>query len=759
MVEFVNPNNPPEIDGETVISDPKWIDGGIVNPSPEFDVDDPTMWLPLTVLSGLASGYCERRAVVSSSFKFAAGGSASTTINWYEATEAQKASIVSACANNMALGKNLTSIFYSSGADANGQIIGSVGAAGTYMQSMDSAINGLIYGGSAASVFCKEDGQRYSTVGSSAAFNALASAAKTRADSYGTTSGISQPILNGGTQLRYTGYPALPVEWAKERKWMLDELKYVGTAASPVLSIQELYHDGVRFDDLYAANNDDLTALYSSSVENGTAYTEHTGYKPLIFSAWGYGGKRNSQYISGSAAVTISPIVSAPLDVVNYKNEVTMYFGFIAENNVDDDDRFTYDAADMEHVTANVTAVAAGSYVVHNGGVLTIPTNITCGTVIVESGGTLMISGKCSVLDLIDGSIIVPGVTAEGYVLSTAKAVKIYRNHKPDDSYENPLSSAASLQAANWKYVDQSDTITLADGLSYFWVNNATLTLNRASDNTSDAYPAIFAISGATVTVNGNNHVNVSALASAGGRINIYNNARAIYTAAYSGGIIQVSGTQQAIQDDSTHGYETIVHAGFQHLYSGGSLLLAGNSCSLEETNWFIESGGYWDLDSSLALKKYEINSNCYIATQQQSATGAVTHGLGPVVYYQFNNFGLVYNTGVSGATVTIQEGWNTIPVPQFEDDVPVQIIFSGAEPAVITPVSDCILGTLNVDGSSYMPYTIVHSHGAFHTRQTAYVRAINSAGGGVQSYYNSFRVRQFYNDPGPLVVTSSNNQ
>jgi len=218
----------------------KWIDGNDLvavpgtttsvhiygyTESPTFDVDNPNFWTPLSVLSGLASGFCERRAVLDPVFVVGTTtGGASITSDW-TAGPAAKDSIVSNCMHNLALGKPVDSLYYT-GSDATFYPIGS-SATSNYMTTMDAAITMLLTG---ETHYVDLSGSDYAS--GALYFPVLASAAEaTAAGQSDPTSAISSPVSNGG-DLCAVMSPGLPVEWAKERKWMLDELRYTKGGAS-----------------------------------------------------------------------------------------------------------------------------------------------------------------------------------------------------------------------------------------------------------------------------------------------------------------------------------------------------------------------------------------------------------------------------------------------------------------------------------------------------------------------------------------------
>ena len=197
---------------------------------PTFNVDNPMMWTPLSVMSGLASGFCERRAVLDSEFKTGA----STSKTWLQNDDTPEAvadrdAIVSNCMHNLALGSDYAHLFYSSGATATMAPIGSA-AVSNYMTAMDSAITAIVSG---ADVFVDANGSSYESTGRTA-FDGLASSAYITASTQSEVgSAILRPSSGGGSSLKTTMAIGLPIEWAKERKWMLDELQWTnGGAAS-----------------------------------------------------------------------------------------------------------------------------------------------------------------------------------------------------------------------------------------------------------------------------------------------------------------------------------------------------------------------------------------------------------------------------------------------------------------------------------------------------------------------------------------------
>ena len=202
VVDVYNNANPPQVIASESIHNN--------DVTPSFDVDNPDMWTPLSVLSGLASGYCERRAILDPVFVTAVENNAAITANWATASD----TITRNFMHNIAMGSSGENNIYLAATDASFAPIGSAGAS-NYMVAMDSAINTLITG---------VNGSKYLT-STSAAFSleTLMTAAAATAAAAG--SAVSTIAVDGGTMNAGTAIN-LPSEWAKQRKWMLDELRW-----------------------------------------------------------------------------------------------------------------------------------------------------------------------------------------------------------------------------------------------------------------------------------------------------------------------------------------------------------------------------------------------------------------------------------------------------------------------------------------------------------------------------------------------------
>lgn len=192
----------------------------------EYDVDDPTFCSPMSVISGLVSGFCERQAVVNSSF--VTGTTASpVTSDWFAATDAGRSDIVNSCVQHVVCHdlkpSEVGAESYKGPVDGSFHAVdhASVSDGGTtkvttYMTHMDGLIDSLVQTGEYTTDIT--GGTAYTT------FEQLASSASSGASSAG--SAITSVPVYGGTNYSQDFMPAFPKEWAKERKWMLEQLRF-----------------------------------------------------------------------------------------------------------------------------------------------------------------------------------------------------------------------------------------------------------------------------------------------------------------------------------------------------------------------------------------------------------------------------------------------------------------------------------------------------------------------------------------------------
>lgn len=227
--------------------------GGIV-----FDLDDPRFTSPMSVISGLASGYCERKAAVDLAY-----ASASWT------TDAVKSDTVSRLAANIAINHSIGTV---SAYDAGFEIfqapqswaVGTPPQTKTFMDYFDHDLASL------ANNYVTRWGAAYN------GFSGLAVAASARASSDVAVSNytgytVGTTATSGGIggvagTSEYTGtfVPMFAAGWAVERRDMLEELRYTSVAtidsyyycrenqvnfsfatSNNLLSLNDVVHSGV----------------------------------------------------------------------------------------------------------------------------------------------------------------------------------------------------------------------------------------------------------------------------------------------------------------------------------------------------------------------------------------------------------------------------------------------------------------------------------------------------------------------------------
>lgn len=242
--------------------------GGVAVPI-EYDVDDPTFCSPRSVLSGLASGFCERWAVTHPEFIVAYNGGNSTTLNWNDtnSSAAYRTSIVSNFVENIIVHDAAKMTMASAFCENNGDFMApehpTASSSANYMTYMDDMITQLIVSGGYY-VASSTNSPSYS------AFDQLAASASANAPA---ASACGLPVSNASA---YTSQflPAYPADWAKERKWMLEQLRYVQTTVPITLNSLD---DRTEWQYILMAN--------SGSIGTVTSTAYNTLYKNLLINA------------------------------------------------------------------------------------------------------------------------------------------------------------------------------------------------------------------------------------------------------------------------------------------------------------------------------------------------------------------------------------------------------------------------------------------------------------------------------------------
>lgn len=403
----------------------KWVEGNtnatsaIVASDTTFNVDQPTMWTPLSVLSGLASGYCERRAVLDNQFVDTISG---TTYTWDQTSEDStaagvRAAVVQNCMHNLAKGSSVEHLFDT--ADATMSCIGVAGGT-NYMTAMNGAIAAII---GATVTYTDINGATFTSASLSAAASAAAAA-----DSSSYTAGITAAAFA----------LALPAEWAKEKKWMLDQLRYMGAVTDKAgTETYTHYSSGV----VASRTAKTITMDTTTATNTGSSFTQ-------VVSAY------------GSGAITFSPIPVKLTATCTSHSDVTsdlssaafsVYFTFAPDASIDES-TLDYVANNMQYISSSVTATGTTAYCVVHGGTLSINSaNSYPSAVVVESGGCLAIlhsAVRIPKLYLFDGAVITPVVVGSS---AYKYADNIYYN------FEVPLNNVLT-EAATCTYISGGTT-------------------------------------------------------------------------------------------------------------------------------------------------------------------------------------------------------------------------------------------------------------------------------------------------------------
>lgn len=252
--------------------DSKWKDQS--NPC-KYDVSDPAFCSPLSVLSGLVSGFCERMAVakiVSSGGTVESGTvtNLKNNVTWKMQDDTSgNSAVVSRLTSNLALHAGEPGevdplfdapvedpVFHMPDMDVDSQ---------TYMTKMDDVLTAVI------------DMNVYKTdiTGTTAytSFEQLAASAVSAANA--NNSALAATPVKGGTNYSQEFMPVYPVEWAKERKWMMDQLRFTGGGSSTLISFHTAPYDVLGSAREYSVGYNVLSgsafALYNDILDNGTA--------------------------------------------------------------------------------------------------------------------------------------------------------------------------------------------------------------------------------------------------------------------------------------------------------------------------------------------------------------------------------------------------------------------------------------------------------------------------------------------------------
>ena len=481
----------------------KWIDGGTAATNPRFDVDDPTFWTPMSVISGLASGFCERADVVLPGQGFDNG--------------------VTAVAENIANGTVPTTNMTNMLTIVDTPFSPPSATGSNYMKTVDKLLSNLIIAGGTAG-YVKTDNTPYTD------YSELAAQAQARATGAGSACGT---IESDGGLLCATGEITYPVIWAKQRKWMLDELRLTAGTPTPLpiaavssAACVPIYNPAEAEGDKYieiersvqggivsSLIHESMEDLYTSAITNATFKPWQLGYPydsisfdhdNVAFSIearttnngttlfvktpeQNQGTNYFYNFVPGNILVSGSD--------VNVGDEIKLYYTVF----VDSVESSSINERNLEKIhTTNVeNGTNTSGYVVLSDGHLTMQSGAECGTVVVSEGGQLTISKGAHVrtLNIMDGAT----VSFKGFSNGGSEYLSPIRYLYVD------YYCITSNYPFYGIYRSTGMTSNVATGSDYYYtLDGATVTLTGPGSNVYPASVSAYLYNGASLILKGN---------------------------------------------------------------------------------------------------------------------------------------------------------------------------------------------------------------------------------------------------------------
>ena len=287
----------------------------------EYDVDDPTFCSPMSVINGLVSGFCERQAVVNSSF--VTGTTASpVTSDWFAATSAGRDAIVYSCVQHVISHdlkpSDVGAESYKGPVDGSFHAVdhtsvldGGTTKVTTYMTHMDGLIDSLVQTG------------EYKTdiTGATAytAFDQLASSASAAVAGTVSACGLAS---SGGTAYSSEFMPAFPKDWALERKWMLEQLRYTADNTSSLIKGNNTKYSGSSWEDNLTV--DSATLSPDIAISGGTPFSNEIPASSLVLQIGMRGHNYDDATLSPSTACAVAYQGAATATVQTVGEPVTV---------------------------------------------------------------------------------------------------------------------------------------------------------------------------------------------------------------------------------------------------------------------------------------------------------------------------------------------------------------------------------------------------------------------------------------------------
>lgn len=559
---------------------------------PTFNVDNPVLWGPLSVISGLASGYCERRAVLNPEFitgTTTANNEQQDVIqNWYD-DSASRDAIVANCINNLAAGSSGDHDLFKDTTNVYFNPIGTAGVS-NYMVAMDNAITALVSG---VSVYVNQDGEPFESQGVTP-FSGLAAAASIAAAvGADPISAILLPVSEGGSNFNAAGAPALPVEWAKERKWMLEQLRFTGgkyaTMDSPWAynnissTLSPVYGSGM-YVSYYTGR---ITSRDSNSLSETTTLVNHniTSADFLTFA------ETNSAVLTANTTSDRREIYKAPYQLkINIRDaslESSARVAVFLTDSLDYNARYAdyafynrNNSYGIEYVSTTATAIDSQAYCVISGGTLYVPYTYTEGgstynvepyVVAVESGGIVSMTHSSAIISslwLTEGASIYPYLTAD-----TTTAFRYARDIAHNFmAGENDFMNAPGDNNLLGRYITANTTYPTADtaiNKKLIITSGATVTANTNTSNTD--YGNAYISNGKLIIGAGVSYYNIQV--DSGGVVDVGKGAAVDWLEVFAGGSVNLVGNDRPVNDT----YPTLTSIGTLHLHERGGANITGN--------------------------------------------------------------------------------------------------------------------------------------------------------------------------------------
>ena len=435
------------------------------NSNGDFDLDNPFFQTPQAIISGLASGYCERKAAVDETFSAAA---------WVD--DNIKSATVSNFAENIMLTQSIG--VSSSYPDPNSEFFINPkkwveeNENKTFMDYFDNDLTSM------SSKYVQRGGTAYD------GFAGLAFAASARASSDVEDSDYSgyaptTLAISGGSSVNFS--PIYDIDWACKRRDMLEDLRYVSQA---LVEINNTGTGGAKYYWDYAYGSLLTSDSYQMVGIGGGTGTEH--YLPYIVSCnldypyqeQGGSGEWLFQYDMTCRMFTDSQTASCAIflgnyvpygmggPIYDYRN--TEYTKYIADGEVSN-------------------TISGSNYCVLSGGTLIGSSTNLAGTIMVESGGVFEAHGKnicANLVNIYDGGIVIPYTSGN---MIYPYADEICYNHDHDDIlwFEGQnscvyISGTTATNPTNTKmYIDSNSIVKLTNFCSCAEIHGGELVLSN----------------------------------------------------------------------------------------------------------------------------------------------------------------------------------------------------------------------------------------------------------------------------------------